>query len=248
MVRMRLFALSTSRKIELEFIEFLKESIEDYQMFNDIFPFTDAEYAIVADSEAKQKLLNHPFVFSVFLAFKFIKPRQGYSFWRISNTMNHVEVTQTLHEFLDKYDELKDLSEQQLLQKGDYQAYEPKKKPQVDREKIKKEKRAKAKKNLEDLSEEELHQLMIGDDDELLELDIGMREMNIGSSPKAKRLTRAGKGKTNKDAAETSSVAGDDDNLALLKELEMQQEFDQEDREFEEQKKQKLARLNKIVG
>lgn len=74
-VRMRLFSISTSRKIELEFIDYLKETVEDYQTFNDIFPFSDAEYAIVSDSEAKQKLLNYPFVFSVFLAFKFIKPR-----------------------------------------------------------------------------------------------------------------------------------------------------------------------------
>jgi hypothetical protein len=76
-VRMRLYGVSTSRKIEIQFIDYLRELTEDYQGFRDIFPYTDAEYALVGETEAKLKLLNLPFVYSVFLSFKFIKPRQG---------------------------------------------------------------------------------------------------------------------------------------------------------------------------
>ena len=74
-VRMRLYGVSTSRKIELQFINYLKELIEEYQGFRDIYPYTDAEYALVGEDEAKLKLLNLPFVYSVFLSFKFNKPR-----------------------------------------------------------------------------------------------------------------------------------------------------------------------------
>lgn len=162
--------------------------------------------------------------------------------------MNFAKLSQTLDEFLDKYEDLKNLSEQELLQKGDYQAYEPKKKSQAVNDRVKRDQKAKGRKKLDEMSEEELHRLMIGEDDELLDINLDMRDLSLSASPKRKKATRLTKQKAAKDSPQSSSVDGDDQNLALLKELEMQGDSDKEDRKLEDEKKQRLARLNMMVG
>lgn len=76
-VRLLLYTISTSRKIELKFIDFLKEVVEDFESYQDIFPLANKDYAIVPRDKDQLKLLDFKFVYSVFVALGFNRPKTG---------------------------------------------------------------------------------------------------------------------------------------------------------------------------
>lgn len=126
------------------------------------------------------------------------------------------------------------MKENELLQKGDYQPYKAKqaKKP---KQKTKKERKRNARKNLDEMSENEMEQLLLGDDDELLDLDLD--GLKINSPIKNEGAMEE----------EIPTTDYDDDNMALLKELEGETIKDEYEA-LADKKKTRLARLNQRVG
>lgn len=174
-----MYCHSTSRKIELMFIDYVKEILEDFELYKDMFPLVNKDYGIVPGNKEKLNLLEHKFIYSVFVAFQFVRPRTGYVYWRIPSFFTVEKLKAKFEEFLSQYELLKDMTEQDLLMKGDYRKPVVKRKPKKSTKAGKRRKKRRS--NLESggmeiegagQNKREDYYLM-GDDDEFLELESG---------------------------------------------------------------------------
>lgn len=61
----------------MKFIELMKEIVEDFESFKDVFPLINKDYAIVPDAKEKIFILEKKFIYSIFVAMGFLRPKTG---------------------------------------------------------------------------------------------------------------------------------------------------------------------------
>lgn len=245
---MLLYCHSTSRRIELMFIDYLKELIEDFEVYKDLFPLVDKDYAVVPLDKEKLSLLDHKFIYSVFVAFDFVRPRPGYVYWRIPSFFTLEKLKQKFEEFLTQYELLKDLTEQELLMKGDYR------RPAVKPKKVRKERKQRRRKNKKvsnleaggmeiengEASKRDEYYLM-GEDDDFLDIQSG------SESPKKEVDKRKMKlDELNQNLAELDLEDGEDENNSNMQNMGDSVELSVEPEEKKPAGKSRLKKLSKL--